>query len=157
MFRALSESGAAAFQIAWADEESIVAQQDLRSPFRMLYVEDNALVREITCELLANDAREVIAVGSAEEALAALKEHRFDIVVTDVSLPVMSGIELAKQIRRLVPALPVILASGHPLDMADLRLGATVRAIRKPFDTQQLEAMIQDLSASGAAADPASA
>ncbi len=133
-----------------------MVQQDLRSPFRMLYVEDNSLVREITCELLANDAREVLAVGSAEEALAALKDNRFDIVVTDVSLPVMSGIDLAKQIKRLAPSLPVILASGHPLDMADLRLGAKVRAIRKPFDTQQLDAMILELCARSAAADPAS-
>jgi FixJ family two-component response regulator len=69
----------------------------------------------------------------------------------------MSGIDLAKQLQRLAPALPVILASGHPLDMADLRLGAKVRAIRKPFDTQQLDAMIQELCASGAATDPASA
>ena len=134
-----------------------MVQQELRPPFRMLYVEDNSLVREITCELLVSDAREVVAVGSAEEALVALKDSRFDIVVTDVSLPVMSGIDLAKQIKRLAPSLPVILASGHPLDMADLRLGALVRAIRKPFDTPQLDALIHDLCGAGAAANPLSA
>ena len=116
----------------------------------MLYVEDNALVREITCELLADDSREVTAVSSAEEALVALKENPFDIVVTDVSLPVMSGIDLAKQIQRLAPSMPVILASGYPLDTANLRLGAKIRAICKPFDTQQLDALIQELCASGA-------
>ena len=134
-----------------------VVQQELLPAFRILYVEDNSLVREITCELLASDAREVVAVGSAEEALVALQDSRFDIVVTDVSLPGMSGIDLAKQIRRLAPSMPIIVASGHPLDMADLQLGAHVRAIRKPFDTQQLDALIQDLRGTGAPVDPLSA
>jgi len=123
-------------------------QQQSRSPFRVLYIEDNALVREITCELLAGDLREVIAVGSAEEALVALKDNRFDIVVTDVSLPAMSGIDLARQVQRLTPAMPIILASGYPLDMAKLKLGPTIRSIRKPFDTQQLDALIQELCGS---------
>jgi CheY-like chemotaxis protein len=114
----------------------------------VLYIEDNALVREITCELLAGDLREVIAVGSAEEALVALKDNRFDIVVTDVSLPAMSGIDLARQVQRLTPAMPIILASGYPLDMAKLKLGPTIRSIRKPFDTQQLDALIQELCGS---------
>lgn len=123
-------------------------QQPSRSPLRVLYIEDNALVREVTCELLAGDLREVIAVGSAEEALLALKDNRFDIVVTDVSLPAMSGIDLARQIQQLTPAMPIILASGYPLEMAKLKLGPTIRSIRKPFDTQQLDALIQELCGS---------
>jgi CheY-like chemotaxis protein len=131
-----------------------VVQQELRSPFRVLYIEDNALVREITCELLADDSREIVALGSAEEALLAFKDNRFDIVVTDVSLPAMSGIELARQIRGLAPSMPVILASGYEMDIAELRLGAKVRTIRKPFDTQQLNALIQELCGSGTAPAP---
>jgi CheY-like chemotaxis protein len=48
-----------------------MASESSLSPLRVLYVEDNALVREITCELLADGLREVVAVTTAEEALSA--------------------------------------------------------------------------------------
>jgi two-component system, cell cycle response regulator CpdR len=128
-----------------------VVQQELRPSIRVLYIEDSDLVREITCELLARDNREIVAVGNGEEALAAFKGNRFDIVITDISLPAMSGIDLARKIKQLAPSMPVILASGYPLDLDDVRLGPKVRAINKPFDTQQLDALIQELSDSRSA------
>ena len=137
-----------------ADEVSIVVQQESLSPFRILYVEDDDLVREITRELLTCDALEIVAVGSGEEALAAFKDDRFDIVITDVSLPAMSGIDLAKQIQQLAPSTPVILASGYSMDLDDVRLGAKVRAIRKPFDASQLDALIQELCSNATPAGP---
>jgi CheY-like chemotaxis protein len=137
-----------------ADEVSIVLQQESQPPFRILYVEDNDLVREITCELLTSDALEVVAVGSGEEALVAFKDDRFDIVLTDVSLPAMSGIDLAKQIRQLAPSMPVILASGYPLDLQDTQFGAKVRAISKPFNALQLDELIQELCSNRVPAGP---
>jgi CheY-like chemotaxis protein len=137
-----------------ADEVSIVVQQESLPPFRILYVEDNDLVREITCEQLTSDALEIVAVGSGEEALVAFKDDRFDIVITDVSLPAMSGIDLAKQIQQLAPSIPVILASGYPLDLDDVRFGAKVRAIMKPFDALQLDALIQELCSKATPAGP---
>jgi CheY-like chemotaxis protein len=122
-----------------------VAPQDSPPPLRILYTEDNALVREITCELLAQDTREIVAVGSGEEALVSFKDSRFDIVVTDVSLPAMSGVELIRHIRRLAPAIPVILVSGYALDPRDLHLGPNVRAITKPLDAGQMDALIREL------------
>ena len=65
------------------------------SPLRILYVEDNPIVREITSELLVHDQRQIVALGTAEEALQEFSEHDFDVVITDVSLPAMSGLDLA--------------------------------------------------------------
>jgi CheY-like chemotaxis protein len=112
---------------------------------RVLYVEDNALVREITCELLAVENREVIAVATGEEALKVFQESRFDIVVTDISLPEMSGMDLVRHLKNLAPSVPIILASGYPIGSGDARLGANMRAITKPFEAPQLEALIHDL------------
>jgi CheY-like chemotaxis protein len=119
-------------------------------PLRVLYIEDNALVREITCDLLADETREIVAVATGEEALTVFEESRFDIVVTDVSLPAMSGFELVRRVKQLAPGTPVILASGYPLDIEECRLGEQVRSITKPFDAPELEALIEDLC--GAAA-----
>jgi len=114
-------------------------------PLRMLYVEDNALVREITCDLLAGDIREIVAVASGEEAIGIFEAGRFDVVVTDVSLPAMSGLELMRHIQEAAPSMPIILASGYPLDAADYRLGPSIRTITKPFSPPELRALIQEL------------
>jgi two-component system cell cycle response regulator CpdR len=125
-----------------------VARQETPALFRVLYVEDVALVREITSELLARERWEIVAVGSGEEALGALEGNRFDVVVTDISLPAMSGVDLARKLKQLVPSLPVILASGYALDLDHLRLGPAIRVISKPFDRKQLDALIGELCGS---------
>ena len=114
-------------------------------PLRVLYIEDNALVREITCDLLADDAREIVAVATGEEALSVFKASRFDIVVTDVSLPAMSGLELVRHLKEIAPSVPIILASGYQLDPDYWRLGTKIRAITKPFTAPELQTMIQEM------------
>lgn len=112
---------------------------------KILYVEDNALVREVTAELLAQEQRHIVACTNAEEALEKFKTDAFDLVITDVSLPVMSGIELARSILTLKPRVPLIIASGYALDFGLENWGGNVRAIIKPFELQQIDALIGDL------------
>ena len=114
-------------------------------PLRVLYIEDNALVREITCDLLADEMYEIVAVATGEEALTAFQAGRFDIVVTDVSLPAMSGLELVRHLKEIAPSVPIILATGYQLDPDYWRLGANIRAITKPFTAPELRAMIHDM------------
>jgi two-component system, cell cycle sensor histidine kinase and response regulator CckA len=96
---------------------------------RVLYVEDNHLVREITRELLAESGREIVAVSSAEDALRAFQNYPFDVLVTDLSLPAMSGVELIQSVQRIRPDIPVILASGYQLAIDEFHLGEHVRAL----------------------------
>ncbi len=115
------------------------------SPLRILYVEDNPLVREVTCELLSQPRREVLAAASAEEALGVFKPGAFDVVVTDVSLPVMSGLEMARQILRISPAMAIIIATGYRLPEDLKSLGPYVRAIEKPFDAPAIDGLLDEL------------
>ena len=121
----------------------------LKSPMmlRILYVEDNPLVREVTSELLSQDERQVIALGTAEEALNAFKADPFDVVITDISLPVMSGLDLARNILTLKPSAPIIIASGYALTSVVQNLGPNVRTIVKPFEAFQIDSLITDLCA----------
>ena len=114
---------------------------------RILYVEDNPLVREVTSELLCQVERQVVALGTAEEALKAFEADPFDIVITDVSLPVMSGLELARNILTLNPSAPIIIASGYALTSVVQNLGPNVRTIVKPFEADQIDSLITDLCA----------
>jgi two-component system, cell cycle response regulator CpdR len=116
-------------------------------PLRVLYVEDNAMVREITLELLEQNQRSVAAFGTAEDALREFQQQTFDIVITDVSLPAMSGLDLARSILGIKPSVPIIVATGYALDLSESTWGPKVRAILKPFDGQQIDALIADLCA----------
>lgn len=116
-------------------------------PLRILYVEDNPIVREVTAELLALDRRQVVALATAEEALNEFKERPFDVVITDVSLPVMSGIDLARNILSIKPEAPIIIASGYVLNAAVQSLGPNVRTIVKPFEASDIDSLITDLCA----------
>ena len=83
-------------------------------PLKILLVDDDALVRSGTVELLLDLGHGVIEAGSGAEAVRLLTEAgSFDVVVTDFSMPAMNGIDLAKRIRDAHGALPVIIASGY--------------------------------------------
>ena len=125
----------------------------MTSPFRILYVEDNSIVREVTAELLFQDQRDIVAVASAEEALREFRQHRFDVVITDVSLPQMSGLELARKILDIDPKVLIIVASGYYLDLSLQKWGPTVRAIVKPFEATDIDALIAELHKASGAGD----
>ncbi len=70
---------------------------------RVLYVEDHAEVRELMVLLLEEEGLSVVACASAEAAQSAFAASRFDILMTDVSLPTMRGTELATRLQRDPP------------------------------------------------------
>jgi two-component system, cell cycle response regulator CpdR len=117
------------------------------SPLRILYVEDHPMVREITTELLLQEQRYVVALGTAEEALQEFSGQPFDVVITDVSLPAMSGLDLARKILDIEPQVPIIVASGYALDLSLLTWGPRVRTIVKPFEAAQIDALIAEVCA----------
>lgn len=121
------------------------------TPLRILYVEDNSIVREVTSELLMQEHRDIVAVATAEEALQEFRKHPFDIVITDISLPAMSGLDLARQILDIEPKAPIIVASGYVMDLSVKTWGPNVRAIVKPFDAAQIDALIAEVLATIAA------
>jgi len=120
------------------------------SAFRILYVEDNDIVREITTELLMENHPHVTASRTAEEALEQFKGAAFDVVITDISLPAMSGLDLSRTILDLKPNMPIIVASGYFMDLSLQTFGPSVRAIIKPFEVEEIDALITELCVAGA-------
>ena len=79
----------------------------------VLLVEDNDHVRAFAEQLLADLGYEVLSAASADEALALLETNGADIVFSDVVMPDMSGLDLARELARRRPDLPVLLATGY--------------------------------------------
>ncbi|HMI92586.1 MAG TPA: ATP-binding protein, partial [Polyangiales bacterium] len=109
---------------------------------RLLLVDDEPAVLSVCKELLVVLGYEVTAVADAHEALqlVAAGPDRFDGMVTDQSMPKMTGVELAHAIWRVRPQLPVVLTTGYlESDLLD-RLGdpSFVRVVGKPYSLQEL-------------------
>lgn len=115
-------------------------------PFVILYVEDNGTIRQSVAELLATAARRFVCVADGAGAREVLRGQDVHLLMTDISLPDGSGLDVAREALRQNPRLPVIVCSGHDLTGVVGALGPTAHAIRKPFEFDELEALIERLA-----------
>ena len=108
----------------------------------ILVVEDSPEVSVITVEYLTELGHRAVAVTDAELAVQQLAHRRFDAVMTDVSLPGMSGIDLARTLVKQYPELPVVISSGYGALHIESLLGqpeVNVLVLPKPYDLDTLE------------------
>jgi CheY-like chemotaxis protein len=108
------------------------------TPARVLLVEDDADSRDAFCDLLGALGLDCTAVASAEEALPLVPAQRFDVLFTDLTLPGMSGDNLARAVLSRQPDIRVLLVSGYGenAEIGDTIPGA--RQLGKPLDISQL-------------------
>jgi two-component system NtrC family sensor kinase len=111
-------------------------------PQRVLVAEDDPAVRTMLQRLLRDAGFEVRTAKHGDEALgmALRTSGEFDLVVTDVRMPVMDGLELARRLRERWPGLPVLYISGYDVELSagSLRAGSRDSLLRKPFDLDEL-------------------
>lgn len=81
--------------------------------FKVLLVDDEPHVTEIIARILTQAKIEPLLASSGDEALHVLRNHRVDLVITDILMPGMSGLELLDKIKELFPTLPVIVLTAH--------------------------------------------
>ena len=102
----------------------------------LVTAEDDEDIREIVTESLRKAGHEVIAVADGVQGLAAVREHRPDAVITDLDMPLMTGLQLCQEIRRdpELKHIPVVVVSGSLDSEESSALEAGVTAIiTKPF------------------------
>ncbi|WP_277641204.1 hybrid sensor histidine kinase/response regulator [Wolinella succinogenes] len=112
---------------------------------RILYVEDDALIREATLPVLERFALEVFSAQNGEEALKLFREKRPNIIITDIRMPVMDGLAMARLIKAESPYVPIIFVSAHnDTDqlMEAIDLGADAFLV-KPFSLQKLREILR--------------
>lgn len=96
----------------------------MQKTYSLLVADDHAVVRKGMIQILqeASDLKVEGEASSGAELLELLRHHKCDAIVTDLSMPGTSGIDLLKQLRAQHPALPVLILSVHPEDQYALRL-----------------------------------
>jgi two-component system cell cycle response regulator CpdR len=120
---------------------------------RILLAEDEESVRLLVARALIQDGHEVVATADGAEALDVLQREggRFDLLLTDIKMPVMDGLALALAVARDFPALPIVLMTGY----ADQRERASglesliVDVIAKPFTLAEIKFSIAAALAKG--------
>jgi CheY-like chemotaxis protein len=119
---------------SFVDNEAILSNPEARQ-LRILVVEDHADTLSATLELLRLLGHWAEGVGNAEGADARFLEEAFDILMVDLNLPTLSGLELVDKLHQR-ERLPVIFASGQP---APANVLDDAVWLRKPYSVQQLE------------------
>jgi len=105
---------------------------------RLLVVDDEADIRGTLAELLRYNGYQVDSVASGAEALSAVREQPPDLVLLDVLLPGMSGLDVAQQLRASHPTLPILFVSGHAEPGLLHNTVPGVCLLRKPFQSEEL-------------------
>lgn len=111
--------------------------------FRVLLVDDEQLIRKLLARALSGPELEVLEAPSGTAALELFAAERFDLVITDVQMPEMTGIELTRRLKQQVPTLPVVLISGV-FELAPHERPEDVGAVAvlcKPFLAEELQAI----------------
>lgn len=111
---------------------------------KVLIVDEETLVRDVLAETLAKRKVEVTTAESGKKALNILKDHPFDMVITDIKLPDMTGIDVLRKIKEIFPHTLVIVITSHgSIENAVevMRLGAYTYLV-KPFSPDAIEAIL---------------
>jgi DNA-binding response OmpR family regulator len=118
----------------------------------LLLVEDTPELRELLARGLQHSGYVVTAADNGATALRALEAGTFDVIITDIVMPDMEGLELIRKIRKAHPGMAIIAISGggHSISESYLELAARFgaeRTLQKPFGVDALVAAVQEVLA----------
>lgn len=112
----------------------------------ILWVEDDPVFRQIVATFLSGRGAQVVQAGDGEQGLIHFKQQRFDIILADLSMPKLGGLDMLKEMSKLEPLVPSIVISGNNV-MADvveaLRIGACDYLVKPVADLFIIEQAIQ--------------
>jgi len=112
----------------------------------ILLVEDDAITRVSFAQMLRAHGHQVVEVADGRKALELLSSLRFDLVITDLVLPNLNGLNLVRLIRARCPSLPVILVSAYLSESGGRTiLGESAHFFQKPVRPSALLATAQRL------------
>jgi signal transduction histidine kinase/CheY-like chemotaxis protein len=113
---------------------------------KVLIVEDVALIRMTTVDMVESLGHTILEAGDGPQALALVQANPdIAVMLTDLGLPGMSGVQLVKEVRKLRPDLKIVIASGYSADAADNgELPADVSFLPKPYNDSQLKRVFDD-------------
>jgi CheY-like chemotaxis protein len=120
---------------------------------RILLAEDDKAVQCFVSRALMHRGHAVTAVDDGLQALEALNEPKFDLLITDVVMPGLDGIALALKVARDRPELPILMMTGYSAECqrAHNQEQLICRVVTKPFSLEQICTTVEEVMAEGPA------
>ena len=111
----------------------------------ILVVDDELLIRDLLYDFFSGQGWHIAVAENGEKALAVLQDKEIDLVLSDIKMPEMDGLQLAETLKERHPDLPVVLMTGYPsVESAVSALRAKVEDyVIKPFNINQLYKLIE--------------
>lgn len=124
--------------------DQFLAEQDPEKKY-VLLVDDEDAIRLLLRDVLEDQLVEIYEAENGAVALEYIKNRRIDLVVSDLRMPGMSGVDLLSEIRKRFPSLPVLIITGKPtLDAAvDCMKSGAIDFLTKPFDILEFRDMVK--------------
>src|SRR5690242_17572558 len=111
---------------------------------KILVVDDQELMRDSLAGTLARESHEVVAAGDGQTAVQRLTGARFDLLISDLRMPRMGGIELLAEAKKLRPEMPVVLmtAFGEVSSAVEAMKRGAYDYLQKPFDGEAIKLLV---------------
>ena len=111
---------------------------------RALVIDDDRYVLSLLCDLLGSWGYEVDGVGNPAEGLRRFEAHAYDVVVTDLTMPGVSGIEVVTRIRAHNDTVGVIVFTAATSDLDEARERLNFTLLRKPLEIETLRRAVRE-------------
>ena len=127
-------------------EEKVISIKKKQKKARILVIEDEEDVRQLLKDILTNAGHEVEVAKNGSEGITLFKEKEYDLVFTDLGMPVMSGWEVAEKIKSINGEVPVALITGWnvELECSEMSDSGINLVIHKPFKMEQVLNSVQE-------------
>ena len=114
--------------------------------FSILVVEDLEAVRELICLILEEDGYHVESAINGKEGLELFSRKHFDMVVTDLLMPVMSGSDMGEKMKRINKNIPIVLLTAWMMEYteSELQSKGIDYVVKKPFSEDQLRQLVRN-------------
>ena len=114
----------------------------------VLYVEDNKAVREMTLLILKDLFNKVIVAENGREGIEKFKDNKIDLIISDVTMPIMDGLEMSQEIKKLNPNIPIVILSAHNDEefIQKANLFGVDKYLIKPLNFEALLKLLNNLS-----------
>jgi DNA-binding response OmpR family regulator len=122
-----------------------LTQKERQSPYRILVVDDDSDVRQLSVDVLAGSGYDVDAAKDGADGWAAIQANGYDLVITDNKMPRMTGVEMIEKLRSAYIISRVIMATGH-LPVFEFARKPWLKpdaALQRPFSNDELLATVK--------------
>jgi CheY-like chemotaxis protein len=114
---------------------------------RILVVDDEDDVRDMIAYALSSEGYAVSTTASGDDAVAAARSGAVELVICDIKMPGMDGVEITRRMKQVAPNLPIVIVTGFLSEdtLAACNAGGASAYLRKPFELAELICVVKDL------------